>query len=296
MLRTQENTQNHIPVMTSEVLDFLNLKRDGVYIDGTVGAGGHAYEILSKLSSKGMVIGLDRDGDALEISAKKLSPFKKQIKLYHTSYHLISSIMKLNNILKVDGIFLDLGLSSMQLDLNKRGFSFQNEGHIDMRFDQSSGETAKDFINRLTQEQLANIIFEFGEERRSRRIARSVKNNKTLKTTNDLVEAIRKSTPPHQRNKTFARVFQAIRIAVNGEIEKLKSFLDIFLEHLNNEGRLVIMSYHSIEDRIVKNFFRELKQENKVRVLTKKPITPSTKEIHLNRRARSAKLRALEKI
>ena len=296
MLRTQENTQNHIPVMTSEVLDFLNLKRDGVYIDGTVGAGGHAYEILSKLSSKGMVIGLDRDGDALEISAKKLSPFKKQIKLYHTSYHLISSIMKLNNILKVDGIFLDLGLSSMQLDLNKRGFSFQNEGHIDMRFDQSSGETAKDFINRLTQEQLANIIFEFGEERRSRRIARSVKNNKTLKTTNDLVEAIKKSTPPHQRNKTFARVFQAIRIAVNGEIEKLKSFLDIFLDHLNNEGRLVIMSYHSLEDRIVKNFFRELKQENKVRVLTKKPITPSTKEIQLNRRARSAKLRALEKL
>jgi 16S rRNA (cytosine1402-N4)-methyltransferase len=204
--------------------------------------------------------------------------------------------MKLNNIIKVDGIFLDLGLSSMQLDLNKRGFSFQNEGLMDMRFDQSTGETAKDFIRRLTQEQLANIIFEFGEERRSRKIARTIKNNKTLNTTNDLVDAIRKSTPPHQRNKTFARVFQAIRIAVNGEIEKLKSFLDIFLDHLNNEGRLVIMSYHSLEDRIVKNCFRELKQENKVRVLTKKPITPSTKEIQFNRRARSAKLRALEKL
>jgi 16S rRNA (cytosine1402-N4)-methyltransferase len=204
--------------------------------------------------------------------------------------------MKLNNIIKVDGIFLDLGLSSMQLDLNKRGFSFQNEGLMDMRFDQSTGETAKDFIRRLTQEQLANIIFEFGEERRSRKIARTIKNNKTLNTTNDLVDAIRKSTPPHQRNKTFARVFQAIRIAVNGEIEKLKSFLDIFLDHLNNEGRLVIMSYHSLEDRIVKNCFRELKQENKVRVLTKKPITPSSKEIQFNRRARSAKLRALEKL
>ena len=296
MSRIQENTQNHIPVMTSEVLDFLNLKKDGIYIDGTVGAGGHTFEILSKLSSKGMVVGLDRDGDALEISSKKLSPFKKQIKLHHTSYHLISNIMKLNNIIKVDGIFLDLGLSSMQLDLNKRGFSFQNEGLMDMRFDQSTGETAKDFIRRLTQEQLANIIFEFGEERRSRKIARTIKNNKTLNTTNDLVDAIRKSTPPHQRNKTFARVFQAIRIAVNGEIEKLKSFLDIFLEHLNNEGRLVIMSYHSIEDRIVKNCFRELKQENKVRVLTKKPITPSSKEIQFNRRARSAKLRALEKL
>ena len=296
MSRIQEDTQNHIPVMTSEVLDFLNLKKDGIYIDGTVGAGGHTFEILSKLSSKGMVVGLDRDGDALEISSKKLSPFKKQIKLHQTSYHLISNILKLNNILKVDGIFLDLGLSSMQLDLNKRGFSFQNEGLMDMRFDQSTGETAKDFIRRLTQEQLANIIFEFGEERRSRKIARTIKNNKTLNTTNDLVDAIRKSTPPHQRNKTFARVFQAIRIAVNGEIEKLKSFLDIFLDHLNNEGRLVIMSYHSLEDRIVKNCFRELKQENKVRVLTKKPITPSSKEIQFNRRARSAKLRALEKL
>jgi len=292
----QENSLHHIPVMTSEVLNLLNLKKDGIYIDGTVGAGGHTFEILSKLSSKGKVIGLDRDTDALEISNRRLSSFKKQINLHHTSYHHISNIMKLNNITGVDGILLDLGLSSMQLDLSNRGFSFQKNNTIDMRFDQSKGETASELIKRLTQEQLADIIFEFGEERRSRRIARSIKKGNKINTTDDLADAIRKSTPPHQRNKTFARVFQAVRIAVNDEIEKLKSFLGVFLQYLNKEGRLVIMSYHSIEDRIVKNFFRQLKQENKVFLLTKKPLTPSTEEIQLNRRSRSAKVRALEKI
>ena len=296
MSNLQENSQYHIPVMTSEVLEFLNLKKDGVYIDGTIGAGGHTNEILSNLSSKAKVIGLDRDNDALEIAKKRLIHFKKQISLHHSSYHHISNIMKLNNISKVDGILLDLGLSSMQLNTKNRGFSFQKNDRIDMRFDQSSGETANELIKRLTQEQLADIIFEFGEERRSRRIAKSIKKSNMLITTNDLTDAIRKSTPPHQRNKTLARVYQAIRIAVNNEIEKLKSFLEIFLQHLNSKGRLVIISYHSIEDRLVKNFFRQLKLDNKANILTKKPLTPSTKEIQSNRRSRSAKIRALEKI
>ena len=296
MSNLQENSQYHIPVMTSEVLEFLNLKKDGVYIDGTIGAGGHTNEILSNLSSKAKVIGLDRDNDALEISKKRLIHFKKQISLHHSSYHHISNIMKLNNISKVDGILLDLGLSSMQLNTKNRGFSFQKNDRIDMRFDQSSGETANELINRLTQEQLADIIFEFGEERRSRRIAKSIKKSNMLITTNDLTDAIRKSTPPHQRNKTLARVYQAIRIAVNNEIEKLKNFLEIFLHHLNSKGRLVIISYHSIEDRLVKNFFRQLKLDNKANILTKKPLTPSTKEIQSNRRSRSAKIRVLEKI
>ena len=296
MSNLQENSQYHIPVMTSEVLEFLNLKKDGVYIDGTIGAGGHTNEILSNLSSKAKVIGLDRDNDALEIAKKRLIHFKKQISLHHSSYHHISNIMKLNNISKVDGILLDLGLSSMQLNTKNRGFSFQKNDRIDMRFDQSSGETANELIKRLTQEQLADIIFEFGEERRSRRIAKSIKKSNMLITTNDLTDAIRKSTPPHQRNKTLARVYQAIRIAVNNEIEKLKNFLEIFLNHLNSKGRLVIISYHSIEDRLVKNFFRQLKLDNKANILTKKPLTPSTKEIQSNRRSRSAKIRALEKI
>ena len=296
MSNLQENSQYHIPVMTSEVLEFLNLKMDGVYIDGTIGAGGHTNEILSNLSSKAKVIGLDRDNDALEISKKRLIHFKKQISLHHSSYHHISNIMKLNNISKVDGILLDLGLSSMQLNTKNRGFSFQKNDRIDMRFDQSSGETANELIKRLSQKQLADIIFEFGEERRSRRIAKSIKKSNMLITTNDLTDAIRKSTPPHQRNKTLARVYQAIRIAVNNEIEKLKNFLEIFLDHLDSKGRLVIISYHSIEDRLVKNFFRQLKLDNKANILTKKPLTPSTKEIQSNRRSRSAKIRALEKI
>ena len=203
--------------------------------------------------------------------------------------------MKKNNITGVDGILLDLGLSSMQLDIEDRGFSFQKNSRLDMRFDQTEGETASELINRLNQEELANIIYGFGEERRSRRIAKSIKKSNIINTTIDLADAIKKSTPPNQRNKTLARVFQAIRIAVNGEIEKLKIFLDIFLQYLNKEGRLVIMSYHSIEDRIVKNFFRELKKGNKAFVLTKKPLTPSSEEIQLNKRCRSAKVRALEK-
>ena len=296
MLGMQGNFQHHIPVMTSEVLKLLNLKKDGTYIDGTIGAGGHTFEILSKLSTKGKVIGLDRDIFALELSHQKLCSFKKQINLHHSSYHKIPNIMKKNNISGVDGILLDLGLSSMQLDLEDRGFSFQKNSRVDMRFDQTKGETAFELINRLNKEELANIIYEFGEERRSRRIAQSIKKSRIIKTTNDLADAIKKSTPPNQRNKTLARVFQAIRIAVNGEIEKLKTFLDIFLQYLNKEGRLVIMSYLSIEDRIVKNFFRELKKRNKATILTKKPLTPSTKEIQLNRRSRSAKVRALEKI
>jgi len=295
MLNIQGNLQYHTPVMTSEVLKLLNLKKDGIYIDGTIGAGGHTFEILSKLSPKGKVIGLDRDIDALELSHQRLISFKKQINLHHISYHKIPNIMKKNNIAGVDGILLDLGLSSMQLDLEDRGFSFQKNSMVDMRFDQTEGETASELINRLNQEELANIIYEFGEERRSRRIAKSIKKSNNINTTIDLADAIKKSTPLNQRNKTLARVFQAIRIAVNGEIEKLKIFLDIFLQYLNKEGRLVIMSYHSIEDRIVKNFFRELKKRNKAFVLTKKPLTPSTEEIQLNRRSRSAKVRALEK-
>ena len=204
--------------------------------------------------------------------------------------------MKLNNISKVDGILLDLGLSSMQLSSNNRGFSFQNNDTVDMRFDRSTGETAKALIKRLTEEQLANIIFEYGEERRSRRIAKSIKNNNNILTTNDLSDAIRKSSPPHQRNKTFARVYQAIRIAVNDEIEKLKKFLEVFLEYLSKDSRLVIISYHSIEDRIVKKNFRQLKDQKKVSLLTKKPLTPSIEEIQFNKRSRSAKLRALEKL
>ena len=295
MKNLQEKTQTHIPVMTGEALKYLNLNPDGIYIDGTIGGGGHAKMILSMLSSKGKLIGIDRDPEALALCRERFKS-TDQISLHHNSYHNIDKIMEELGIQKVNGILLDLGLSSLQLNSKRRGFSFKNDGRIDMRFDNSSGTTAEDFIKGLTEKELANIIFEFSEERRSRRISKAIKEAPELSTTSDIKEAIRKSTPPHHRNKTLARVFQALRIAVNDEIDKLVQFLKEFMNYLDFEGRLVIISYHSIEDRLVKKTFRKLKDEKKVHLLTKKPLTPLTIELNQNNRSRSAKLRALESI
>ena len=295
MKNLQEKTHTHIPVMTGEALKYLNLNPDGIYIDGTIGGGGHAKMILSMLSSKGKLIGIDRDPEALALCRERFNS-TDQISLHHNSYHNIDKIMEELGIQKVNGILLDLGISSLQLNSKRRGFSFKNDGRIDMRFDNSSGTTAEDFIKGLTEKELANIIFEFSEERRSRRISKAIKEAPELSTTSDIKEAVRKSTPPHHRNKTLARVFQALRIAVNDEIDKLVQFLKEFMNYLDFEGRLVIISYHSIEDRLVKKTFRKLKDEKKVHLLTKKPLTPLTIELNKNNRSRSAKLRALESI
>ena len=296
MKNLQELINVHIPVMSAQVLAYLNLQPGGLYIDGTIGAGGHAAQILSKLSNKGKLIGIDRDAEALEICYERFSAFADQISLHHSSYHNLSKIMGINGPSRANGILLDLGISSLQINSEDRGFSFQSNALVDMRFDQTKGLTAKDLIRISSEKELADIIYQFGEERKSRRISNSIKKIKNLSTTMDLKEAIRKSTPPHHRNKTHARVFQAIRIAVNDEIDKLKSFLKIFLDYLEIGGRLVVISYHSIEDRIVKHSFRQLNNEYKVELLTKKPLTPSTDEIKLNKRSRSAKMRALERV
>ena len=296
MKNLQELINVHIPVMSAQVLEYLNLQPGGLYIDGTIGAGGHAAQILSKLSNKGKLIGIDRDAEALEICYERFSAFADQISLHHSSYHNLSRIMGINGPSRANGILLDLGISSLQINSEDRGFSFQSNALVDMRFDQTKGQTAKDLIRKSSEKELADIIYQFGEERKSRRISNSIKKIKNLSTTMDLKEAIRKSTPPHHRNKTHARVFQAIRIAVNDEIDKLKSFLKIFLDYLEIGGRLVVISYHSIEDRIVKHSFRQLNNESKVELLTRKPLTPSTGEIKLNKRSRSAKMRALERV
>ena len=296
MKNLQELINVHIPVMSAQVLEYLNLQPGGLYIDGTIGTGGHAAQILSKLSNKGKLIGIDRDAEALEICYERFSAFADQISLHHSSYHNLSKIMDINGPSRANGILLDLGISSLQINSEDRGFSFQSNALVDMRFDQTKGQTAKDLIRKSSEKELADIIYQFGEERKSRRISNSIKKIKNLSTTMDLKEAIRKSTPPHHRNKTHARVFQAIRIAVNDEIDKLKSFLKIFLDYLEIGGRLVVISYHSIEDRIVKHSFRQLNNESKVELLTRKPLTPSTVEIKLNKRSRSAKMRALERV
>ena len=294
MNQLQEKLNAHVPVMSTETIKYLNPKSDGIYIDGTIGAGGHANQILSMLSPKGRLIGIDRDGEALKICEKRFSSFKNLVSLHHTSYDNIKKILDELGIQKVDGMLLDLGLSSLQLNSESRGFSFKKNGRIDMRFDKNQDTTAADLIKSLSESELADIIFQFGEERRSRRISKAIKQSPKLLTTNDIIEAIRKSTPPHHRNKTLARVFQAIRIAVNDEIDKLIQFLKVFINYLNIGGRLVIISYHSLEDRLVKKTFRSLNQEKKVILLTKKPLTPLKSEINENNKSRSAKFRALE--
>ena len=294
MNQLQEKLNAHVPVMSTETIKYLNPKSDGIYIDGTIGAGGHANQILSMLSPKGRLIGIDRDEEALKICEKRFSSFKNLVSLHHTSYDNIKKILDELGIQKVDGMLLDLGLSSLQLNSESRGFSFKKNGRIDMRFDKNQDTTAADLIKSLSESELADIIFQFGEERRSRRISKAIKQSPKLLTTNDIKEAIRKSTPPHHRNKTLARVFQAIRIAVNDEIDKLIQFLKVFINYLNIGGRLVIISYHSLEDRLVKKTFRSLKEEKKVILLTKKPLTPQKSEINENNKSRSAKFRALE--
>ncbi len=292
----QEKHVNHIPVMLSEVLEYLNLQKHGVYIDGTIGAGGHAKNILGSPSFSRKVIGLDRDAKALEICKNQFGASAHLLTTHRTSYHKFPEIMHELGISLVNGILLDLGLSSMQLNSNSRGFAFESNGILDMRFNKSSGQTASDLIRESTEEELANIIYNFGEERRSRKIAYNIKTMKKMTAVADLKEAIRRSTPPHKRKKSLARVFQALRIAVNSELDKLELFLNSFIDYLTINGRVVIISYHSIEDRMVKHAFRTLKNDQRLNQLTKKPLIPSKKEQAINSRSRSAKLRAAERI
>ena len=293
---SQEKHLPHVPVMLSEVLEYLNLQENGVYIDGTVGAGGHAKKILGDLSSSRKVIGLDRDAEALEICNKQFGASAHLIDTHRTSYHQFPSVLNELGLDTVNGILLDLGLSSMQLNSQSRGFAFESDGNLDMRFNKDSGETAADLINQSSEEELANIIFHFGEEKYSRKIAYNIKTMKKMNAVADLKEAIRRSTPPHKRKKSLARVFQALRIAVNSELEKLELFLNSFIDYLAINGRVVIISYHSIEDRMVKHAFRALKNNQRLTTLNKKPIILTTQEQESNPRSRSAKLRAAERV
>ena len=292
----QEQPLPHIPVMLLEVLEYLNPQKDGIYIDGTIGAGGHAMRIIGSPSSSSRVIGLDRDAEALEICKNQFGASARFLTTHRTSYHQFPKIMHELGVDVVNGILLDLGLSSMQLNSPSRGFAFESEGNLDMRFNKDSGKTASDLINQSTEEELANIIYNFGEERHSRKIAYNIKNMKKMTAVADLKEAIRRSTPPHKRKKSLARVFQALRIAVNNELDKLELFLSSFIDYLTINGRVVIISYHSIEDRMVKHAFRKLKNDQRLKQLTKKPIIPTKKEQEQNSRSRSAKLRAVERI
>ena len=292
----QDSALTHVPVMSSEVLTYLDIKSNGFYIDGTIGPGGHAIQILNNLGKHGKLIGIDRDEDALKICNKNCSSSSSLLSLFHSSYNKINTILTKEKISSVNGIILDLGLSSNQLNSRSRGFSYQSEGNLDMRFDFTQGKKAIDIIKSNNIEKLTKIFRKYGEERFSYRIARSIKEMKDVKTVNHLKEAIRRCTPPKNRDRILARIFQSLRIVVNDELEILQDFLLKFVDFLSPNGKIVIISYHSLEDRLVKHQFKHLSNNGLLKILTKKPIRSSEKEINNNRRSKNAKLRAAEKV
>jgi 16S rRNA (cytosine1402-N4)-methyltransferase len=302
----------HVPVLFQEVLDILSPTPGGTYLDGTLGAGGHSRGILERSSPDGRVIGFDRDPQALALARENLAEFGNRIIAVHDSYQNFQSHLNNLNWQLVDGILLDLGLSSMQLDRPERGFSFRESGPLDMRFDPEQPLSAADLVNGLSREELADLLFNYGEEKQSWKIADAIIANRPLVSTQDLAELIKKVTRNRKtRIHPATRTFQALRIAVNGELDALEAFLPRALEALKPGGRLAIIAFHSLEDRIVKTFFRressdcicppEIPQcvcghQAQLKVLTRRPVQPTEEQISLNPRARSAKLRAAEKI
>ena len=286
---------SHYPVMLTESINNLNIKQSGYYIDGTLGLGGHAIKILEHIKN-GFLIGFDRDLNSIKIAKKRLNEFDN-FKLVHSSYKQLADTFKQFDIEQVDGILLDLGLSSFQLQDNQRGFSHRYDSSLDMRFDDTDdGLTAGEIIENSSIRDLTNIFNEFGEERNSFRIARAIKESNEEINADTLVSIISKKTAYKYRIKTYSRIFQALRIKTNNELDHLESFLNDFMKFLKPEGRIVIISYHSMEDRMVKHKFKDLKINKELKVLTKKPLIPSEQEIIDNKRSRSAKMRVGEKI
>jgi 16S rRNA (cytosine1402-N4)-methyltransferase len=291
----------HVPVLTADVIEQLRPGRGGVFVDCTVGLGGHSSALLA--AGAGRIIGLDRDVDALDRARTTLAPWLERVELVHADYRSLDSVLERLGVPLVDGTLADLGLSSMQLDAPGRGFSFQRDEPLDMRMDRSGGETAADLLARSSEIELADAIFQLGEERYSRRIARALvdaRRQAPIETTGRLAAIVRRAIPRRglMRIDPATRTFQAFRIWVNRELEGLERFLQAAARRLRSGGRLVVITFHSLEDRIVKHTFRALAQKDvaTLKVLTKKPIVPTEEEVQRNPRARSAKLRAAERV
>jgi 16S rRNA (cytosine1402-N4)-methyltransferase len=291
----------HVPVLLKEAIDFLAVKRGGTYLDATVGLGGHSYEIAKRLGAPGHLIGFDKDPAALERAHERLRELDEppQITLIHGSFAEVGVRIAPASL---DGLMADLGVSSLQLGDAARGFSFQAEGPLDMRMNPTSGDTAEQVVNHLDERELADVIYEFGEERRSRRIARAIVRSRPIRTTQHLVEVISTAARSmklgqhkYDRIHPATRTFQALRIFVNRELDDLKALLDAAPSVLKPGGRLVVISFHSLEDRIVKDALRGGKDKY-FSVLTKKPLTASEEEIDRNPRSRSAKMRAADRM
>ena len=310
----------HQAVLLDKVITFLQPGPGGIYIDGTVGAGGHATAILKASEPDGQLFGLDQDQQALEIAQRNLAEFGDRVHLLHANFDQLSQLASHDQLPSADGILLDLGVSSMQLDQPERGFSFQVDGPLDMRMDITGGDTAADLVNRLGETELADLIYQYGEERYSRRIARAIIKARPIQRTGQLAEIVQKAVPfsggkGKSRRQTkihpATRTFQALRIAVNDELGALERTLPQAIELLKPSGRLAVISFHSLEDRIVKQYFRREAQDcicppdqpvctcrhkATIRIITKRPTMPSLAEVNANPRARSAKLRVVESV
>ena len=307
----------HISVLLDETIEGLDIKPDGIYVDGTMGGAGHGYEVCKRLGPDGRYIGIDRDEAAIVAGKQRLSKFEDKVSIVRGNYSSASEILKELNIEKVDGIMLDLGVSSHQLDVAERGFSYMADAPLDMRMDKRQERTAYDIVNSYSEHELARIIREYGEDKFAQNIAKHIvamRQKKPIETTGELNEVIRAAIPM-KIQKTLGhpskRTFQAIRIELNEELEELSTALESMIDLLNPGGRLCIITFHSLEDRMVKTMFKKEEspctcppefpvcvcgKKPRVKIITKKPILPSETEQEGNSRARSAKLRVLERI
>ncbi len=310
------STFHHVSVLLEECLEGLNIRPDGIYVDGTLGAAGHAKQIAARLTT-GTLVGIDRDNTALEAARETLAPFDDRVKLVHSNFSQIAQVLQELEIPGVDGILLDLGVSSPQLDDGARGFSYMTDAPLDMRMDSGDPLTAEEIVNTWPYEQLRRILFDYGEERYAPQIAAAIcrrREQQSIHTTLELVDVIRRAMPPQalrEKQHPAKRSFQAIRIAVNDELGAIRQVMDSAVPLLNPGGRLAVITFHSLEDRIVKNAMADAAKgcicppdfpvcvcgrSPQVRVLTRKPITSGGEELNENPRARSAKLRICEKI
>jgi 16S rRNA (cytosine1402-N4)-methyltransferase len=296
------NNPRHVPVLLEEVLEYLNVRPGGVICDATLGLAGHSSEIAKRLGGKGKLIGFDRDPEAMELAKARLGEVKAELgeRMPEVVYIAKAFSEAANEIGpgSLDGLLADFGVSSLQLDEAHRGFSFRSDGPLDMRQDTRSGETAEQVVNQEDENELADLIYEFGEERRSRRIARAIVRARPISTTAELAQVISAAAPSMKGDKIHpaTRTFQALRIRVNNELGEIQSLLKSAGSLLKPGGRLVLISFHSLEDRLVKDAFREAGRTKEFEVLTKKPVVAGDEEQMRNPRSRSAKMRAAEKI
>lgn len=309
-----DESSYHTPVLLQEVLEHLAIRSGGVYIDATLGGGGHAEAIAQKIGRNGKLIGIDADIDAIGAAQARLEKFGRTVVLVNDNFQSLKAVLAVQGIQQVSGVLFDLGVSSFQLDEASKGFSFRADGRLDMRMNRAQTLDARTVVNTYGERELAGILWNLGEEKNARRIARKIvqqRMHKEIKTTGDLVTIVESMTGDRFLTKSLARVFQAIRIEVNNELENLQKALSDALDVVERGGRIVVISYHSLEDRIVKQMFKAaaattIPSGNKlipdqsvhprVAILTKKPIQPSAREVSRNARSRSAKLRAVEKL